>query len=164
MVENREIANVLDDLGNLLEIDGEGPFRIRAYRNAADSIRFFDPPIERMVAEGRDLTELDDVGSGIAARIEEIVARGADAFRRELEAKHGPGLLELLRIPGLGPKKVRALRDGLGVGSLDDLVAALDDGRILEVPGFGAKTAETLRRRVARLRGEGEGRPGVEPG
>lgn len=150
-MDNKEIAGVLDDIGNLLEIDDESPFRIRAYRNAADTIRFFDPPLSEMVARGDDLTELEGIGKAIAEKIVEIVKTGKLAFLQRLTEKSSPGLLDLLRIPGVGPKKVRVLREHLGILSIEDLRAAIDSGRISEVPGFGAKSLETLKRRLEKL-------------
>ena len=151
MIDNTTIADVLDDIGNLFEIEESGSFRVRAYRNAADFIRFFDPPLAEMVAAGENLSKLEGIGSGIAKRIGEIVADGPDAYRAKLEAEHGPGLLDLLRIPGLGPKRVKSLRDVLAIRSLDDLREALESGRLREVSGFGPKSVEQLRRRLERI-------------
>lgn len=162
-IANREIADALEDVARLLELDGEGPFRIRAYQNAADMIRFFNPPLAQMVADGDDLTKLEDVGKGIAAKIEEIVSGGLPRFRRDLAAKHGPGMLELLRIPGLGPKKVRSLRDELAVRSVEELGEALEAGRVASVSGFGPKSIELLRRRLAK-RAESERNSGGSSG
>ena len=144
-----EIAAILDSIADLLEIEEASGFRIRAYRNSADSIRFFDPPLAEMVAAGSDLTELQDVGPGIAKKIEQIVAEGPDAYRARLEAS-APGLLELLRVPGLGPKRVRNLRDALGIGSIEGLREAAEQGRLREVAGFGPKTEERILRRLQR--------------
>lgn len=148
MISNRDIAAALDGVAGLLEIDDASPFRVRAYRNAADSIRFFDPPIAEMVANGDDLTTLEDVGAGLAKAIAAIVTDGPEAYFASSSEPGSAGLLELLRIPGLGPKKVRALRDDAGVRSLDDLRAALDDGRLEGISGFGGKTLERLRARL----------------
>lgn len=146
--QNAAIADVLESIANLLEIDDESPFRIRAYRNAADTIRLLDPPLCAMVAAGERLTTVQDIGPAIAKKVEEIVRAGCAVYLEQLEAERSPGLLELLRIPGLGPKRVRALRDGLGISSIDDLRAAAEAGRLSEVPGFGAKTAERLLERL----------------
>jgi len=150
-IRNDEIADALDKIATLLEIDDASPFRIRAYKNAADSIRLLDPPLAEMVAEGKDLTELQDVGAGIAKKIEEIVALGHAAFVERLGKEGSPGIFDLLRIPGIGPKRVRALRDRLGVTSIESLKAAAQDGRLREVPGFGEKTQERILRRIARI-------------
>lgn len=150
-MENKEIAGVLDDIANLLEIDDESPFRIRAYRNASDTIRFFDPPLAEMVERGEDLTKLEGIGKAIAEKIVEIVQTGKLAFLQRLTEKSSPGLLDLLRIPGVGPKKVRLMREHLGILSIDDLRAAIESGKISEIPGFGAKSLETLRRRLGEV-------------
>lgn len=150
---NSDIADVLESIANLLEIEDASPFRIRAYRNASDAIRMLDPPLAEMVAAGEDLVRLQDIGPAIARKITEIVEIGHVAFLEKLTRERSPGLLELLRIPGLGPKRVRALRDGLGIGSLDDLEQAAEQGRLGDVPGFGAKTQERLLRRLRKMRG-----------
>jgi len=150
---NSDIAEVLESIANLLEIEDASPFRIRAYRNASDTIRMLDPPLAQMVAAGEDLARLPDIGPAIARKITEIVETGHVAYLEKLTKESSPGLLELLRIPGLGPKRVRALRDGLGIGSLADLERAAEEGRLGEVPGFGAKTQDRLLQRLRKMRG-----------
>ena len=152
-----DVARVLDSIADLLELDQASPFRVRAHRNAADSLRFLDPPLADLVAAGEDLTALQDVGAGIAKKIEEIVAKGADAYLAELDAG-APGLLELLRIPGIGPKRARDLR-ALGIASVDALREAAESGRLGEVPGFGPKTVERILRRLARSAEQGDAPP-----
>lgn len=146
--ENAAIADVLESVASLLEIDDESPFRIRAYRNAADTIRLLNPPLCAMVERGEDLTTVQDIGPALAKKVEEIVRAGCAAFLERLSTERSPGLLELLRIPGLGPKRVRALRDALGIQSIDDLRAAAESGRLSEAPGFGPRTAERLLERL----------------
>ncbi len=152
-VTNEQIAELLESAGKLLEIEDAGVFRIRAHVNAADTIRTMGKPLAERVAEGEDLTQLPDIGKGIAKKIEEIVAHGFDKSLAELAAGHPPGLLDLLKIPGLGPKRVRALRETLNVTSLESLLQAATDDRLKEVPGFGAKTQERVVRRARRLLG-----------
>ncbi len=152
-----DVARVLDSIADLLELDEASPFRIRAYRNAADSLRLLDPPLAEMVAAGGDLTALQDVGQGIAKKIEEIVSRGPAAYLAEFEAS-APGLLELLRIPGLGTKRVRALRATLGIASVEELREAAESGRLRAVAGFGPKSEESILRGLARAR-DGEDAP-----
>lgn len=148
--KNTEIAELLDAIASLLEIEGDPGFRVRAYRNAADTIRFFDPPLSAMVAAGDDLTKLDDIGKGIAKKIEEIVGTGYEVFRDNLE-RSAPEL-GLLRIPGLGPKKAGVLKRELGVTSVEELEQAAATGRLRVLAGFGEKTEESLLRRIRKLR------------
>ena len=119
-LSNKDIAGILDDIGSLLEVEDASPFRVRAYKNAADTIRFFDPPLAEMVTRDEDLTKLEGIGPAIAKKIEEIVQTGKLAYMDKLAAESSPGLLELLRLPGLGPKRVRALRDDLQVDRAGD--------------------------------------------
>ena len=151
---NDAIADLLDHLGTWQELQGAVPFKIFAYRNAAESLRSLDRPVAEMVRKGEDLTQIESVGKGIAKWIEEIVAEGAGPFRERFENEVGPGLFELLRIPGLGPKRVRVLRDQLGVRSPEDLRSACEAERVRKVEGFGEKTEERLLRRVRRFLGE----------
>ena len=160
MPSNEEIADLLESVADLLEIDQASPFRIRAYRNGADTVRYHEDPLEDLVRRGDDLTELQDVGKGLAKSIAEIVELGVAGFRVRMAETHAPGLLELLAIPGLGPKRVRMLRDELSVSSPAELKEALLAGRLREVRGFGAKSEERLLRRLERLEqqeGDGEG-------
>lgn len=162
-IDNEQIADILDDIGSLLEVDEASPFRIRAYRNAADSIRMLNPPLAEMVAEGKSLTELQDIGPAIAKKIEEIVRTGHLVYVDKLAQESGAGVLELLRIPGLGPKRVRLLRDELSVTSRSELREALESGRVRGLAGFGEKTEERLLRRL--VSGDGpRNEPGDNPG
>ncbi len=151
MPENKEIADVLESMADLLEIDEASPFRIRAYRNGADTIRYHDTPLEELVRKGANLTELQDVGKGLAKAIGEIVTLGIPGFRAQMAQTHPPGLLELLSLPGLGPKRVRMLKNELGVCGPLELKQALLDGRLREVRGFGAKSEERLLQRLERF-------------
>ena len=99
MVDNERIADALESVATILEVEGANPFRTRAYRNAADGIRYSNDPLAELVAEGKDLTELPDIGAGIAEKITEIVSMGPDAFLEKLALETGPGVLEMLRIP-----------------------------------------------------------------
>lgn len=150
-VTNEEIADLLESIARLMEIDEAGPFRVRAYRNGGDSVRMMGKPLAERLAAGEDLTELPDIGAGIAKKVGEIVALGHDGFLAQLASQYPPGLLDLLKISGLGPKRVRLLKDSLGVTSPRALLEAAEAGRLSEVPGFGPKTTESIVRRVKRL-------------
>ncbi len=151
---NDDVADVLDELALWQELEGAVPFKVLAYRNAAESLRDLGRPIDDLVAAGEDLTQLESIGKGMAARIEEILARGVERYREEFRASAGPGLFELLKIAGLGPKRIRTLRDELGVDSPEALRKAAEAGQLRELTGFGEKTEERLLRRVKRLLGE----------
>jgi len=144
-IQNTEIAALLEDVGRLLELDEASPFRIRAYKNAADTVRYLKPALEEMVQSGDDLTQLKDIGPAIALKIEEIVRTGHLEYLNKLAQGSPAGLLSLLQVSGLGPGRVRVLRDKLGVTSVEALRDALDSGRLQGIAGFGIKTEQTLR-------------------
>ncbi|HUK22135.1 MAG TPA: DNA polymerase/3'-5' exonuclease PolX [Gemmatimonadales bacterium] len=145
-VQNSEVARLFDEVGDLLEILGENPFRIRAYRNAARTVRDFPEGIAEVVRRGeRDLTELPSIGADMAEKIRTIVTTGELPLHKELCAKVPPGLLGLLRIPGLGPKRVKLLHSKLKITSAADLQKALDGGRVAKLKGFGPKTEQQMR-------------------
>ena len=143
-MDNPQIARVLEEVADILEIQGSNPFRIRAYRNAVRTVEAQAVPLRRMVEEKRPLTDLPGIGKEMAAHIEEMVETGTLGFRDELLAEVPRSLIELMRLPGLGPKKARKLWDDLKIGSVDELEAAAKAGRIAAVPGFGAKTQEKI--------------------
>jgi DNA polymerase (family 10) len=143
-VDNPQIARVFEEVADVLEIQGSNPFRIRAYRNAVRTVEGQATPLRRMVEEGRPLTELPGIGKEMAAHIKEMVETGTLGFRDELLAEVPRSLIELMRLPGLGPKKARKLWDDLQIGSVDALEEAAKAGRIAAVPGFGAKTQEKI--------------------
>ena len=143
-VHNADIANVFEEIADLLEIENANPFRVRAYRNAARQLQGMGVPAADMVAKGEDLTELPGIGDDLAAKIEEIVETGKCQFLEKLRQKTPPTITELLKIPGLGPKRVRALYHELDVHTLEQLARAARDGRIRKLPGFGEKTEQTI--------------------
>jgi len=149
-MQNAEIARLLGDVADLLEISAGNPFKVRAYRNAARTVADHPDPIAELVTGGEfDLTDLPGIGGGIAKEITALVETGTLPQRQQLIAAIPPGLLDLLRIPGLGPKRVKLFHDELKVNSVADLKAALDAGKIATLPGFGPKLLEKLREGVA---------------
>jgi len=156
-MQNAEIARLLTDVADLLEISAGNPFKVRAYRNAARTVADHPDPIAELVSGGAfDLTELPGIGGGIAKEITALVQTGTLPQRQQLVATVPPGLLELLRIPGLGPKRVKLFHDRLKVNSVADLKAALEAGKIAKLPGFGPKLLEKIREGVAGA-GTGDG-------
>src|SRR2546429_8557086 len=129
-MQNPDIARLFDEVADLLEIQGATPFRVRAYRNAARIVRDYPEPLADVVRSGeRDLTEIPGIGDDLAEKITAIVTTGELPLRKELAAQLPPGLLDLLRIPGLGPKRVKELHDKLHVTSATDLAQAVEAGR-----------------------------------
>jgi DNA polymerase (family X) len=145
---NADIAAVFGEIADLLEIRGDNPFRIRAYRNAARTIGEFRSDIKTLFDSGAELPKLPGVGADLAGKIHEIAASGSCALLNQLRHQFPAAISELLRIPGLGPKRVRLLYDELQVRTLDDLRKAAREGRIRDVPGFGEKMEGQILRAV----------------
>jgi DNA polymerase (family 10) len=149
-VHNTEIADIFEQLADLLEIRAENPFRVRAYRNAARVIRGHGRSLSELVEAGADLSELPGIGKDLAGKIATIVRKGSLPLLVQLRAKVPPALLAMTRVEGLGPKRARALYGALRIRSLEDLVRAARSGRIREITGFGAKTEKLIEQRAAR--------------
>ncbi len=137
---NPDIVHIFDEIADLLEIEDANPFRVRAYRNAARLLQGLSSDVKTMVEAGEDLTELPGIGDDLAKKIIEIVTTGHCSFLEKLEKQTPPALTELLKVPGLGPKRVKALWHELDVETVDQLTRAAREGRIRSVPGFGEKT------------------------
>ncbi|WP_456431213.1 DNA polymerase/3'-5' exonuclease PolX [Nitratifractor sp.] len=152
---NAEIARFFKELGDLLEIKGDNPFRIRAYRNAARTIETSGYDFTKLVKEGYDLSQLPDIGERIAKKIAEIVTTGKLSKLEEVKKEFPPHILDLLKIEGIGPKRARALYEQLGIGSLEDLKKAAEAHKIRELPGFDVKTEEKILKGVVLYKKEG---------
>ena len=150
-VHNTEIADMFEQLADLLEIREENPFRIRAYRNAARVIRGHARSMAELVDAGADLAELPGIGADLAGKIATIVHSGKLPLLDQLRAKVPRPLVEMTRIEGLGPKRAKALYRALRIRSLEDLQRAARSGRIREVKGFGARTEQLIGQRAARI-------------
>lgn len=144
-VANAIIAQKFDELADLLEIEGANPFRVRAYRNAARTIGALGKNVADMITAGDDLTDIPGIGKDLAQKIKDIVESGEFALLKETEQKHPPLLSELMKISGLGPKRVKILSDAFHLKSLADLSAAIDSGKILELRGFGKKMVSQIK-------------------
>jgi DNA polymerase (family 10) len=145
-MQNPDIAHLFDEVADLLEIQDANPFRVRAYRNAARTIRDYPEPLTDVVRAGaKDLTDIAGIGDDLAEKISEIVTTGELGLRQQLARKLPAGLLDLLRIPGLGPKRVKLLYKKLKVKSAGDLAKALDAGKVQKLKGFGPKMEEKMR-------------------
>ena len=149
-MQNAEIARLLGEVADLLEISAGNPFKVRAYRNAARTVADHPDPVAQLVKEEAfDLRDLPGIGGGIAKEITALLETGALPQRQQLVATIPPGLLDLLRIPGLGPKRVKLFHDELKVNSIADLQSALEAGKIAKLGGFGPKLLEKIREGVA---------------
>jgi DNA polymerase (family 10) len=143
-IGNADIARRFGEIADLLELEGGNDFRIRAYRNAADVVEDLQLDLAACIAEGRELPKLPGIGTDLAAKIDEICATGTCAALEELRLRFPPGITELLRVPGLGPKRVALLHEKLCIGSIEDLKRAARAGELRELPGFGEKTERRL--------------------
>ncbi|MDE3068851.1 MAG: DNA polymerase/3'-5' exonuclease PolX [Verrucomicrobiota bacterium] len=150
-MEKDKVAEILVEIGTLLELKGENPFKTRAYLNAARAVEGLSEPLNRIVAEDR-LGEIKGVGEGIAKKIKELVETGSLRYYEELKASIPPGLIAMLEIPGLGPKKIQALNAKLGVDSVEKLEAACRAGKVAALEGFGEKTQANLLEGIGRRR------------
>jgi DNA polymerase (family X) len=154
-MDNPEIARTLEEVADILEIQNANTFRIRAYRNAVRTVETVTVPLRRWVEERKALTDLPGIGKEMASHIQEMVETGTLGFRDELLAEVPRSLIELMRLPGLGPKKARRVWDELEIGSVDELEAAAKEGRIATLSGFGAKSQEKILAGIAEYRQQG---------
>lgn len=139
-VHNADIAALFEEIADRLEIQGANPFRIRAYRNAARTLGELPQEARALLEKGEDLTRLPGIGDDLAAKVSEIVTTGRCSLLQRLRRELPPAVTELLQIPGLGPKRVKALYHDLEVQTVEQLYRAARDGRIRALPGFGEKT------------------------
>ncbi|MCK6492034.1 MAG: DNA polymerase/3'-5' exonuclease PolX [Nitrospira sp.] len=153
-IHNADVAALLEEIAALLEIEGANPFRVRAYRFAARTLRDLTHDVAEMVAKGEDLTALPGIGEDLAGKIKDIVATGTTAVLEQERKKVPATLTELLHIPGLGPKRVQTLSQALKVRTLADLEQAAREGRIQALPGFGAITERRIREALTARTGE----------
>lgn len=155
-VHNADIAAAFDEIADLLEIKGENPFRVRAYRNAARTIGDMGAPLRDRVERGDDLTQIPGIGKDLAQKIGQMVITGRIAQLEELRAEMPAGLLAMLRLPGVGPKRVKTLFHELGIQDLAQLAAAAREGRIRTVKGFGAKIEAGILHALETRQSEGQ--------
>ena len=153
-IHNADIAEIFNKVADLLEILDENPFRVRAYRNAARAIGGLSQSVAAMVEEGKDLTELPGIGKDLAGKIGEIVKTGNLSQLQDLEDRIPPQLIRLMKIPGLGPKRVKALYDQLNITSLEDLKKSAEQGEIRKLKGFGEKTEAAILAEMGREKKE----------
>lgn len=150
IIENAEVARLFREMADLLELENANPFRVRAYRTASRTIEELPEPVVDIARREEDgLSDLPGIGADLADKIREMIRHGSfDALER-FRRKVPPGLLGLIRIRGLGPKRARVLRKALKIESVEDLKWALIAGRVSKVPGFGSLSEEKLKRELA---------------
>src|SRR5690349_2944227 len=145
-MENLAVARVLAEIGDLLEIKNENPFKIRAYRNAAETVLHHPERVAGLTAA--DLVQLPGIGKDLAAKIAELTGTGAIKYHQELLEEFPPTILDLLHLQGVGPKTVALLYHHLGIQTLDQLEAAARDGRIRALKGMGSKKEAFILRAI----------------
>ena len=153
-VHNADISEIFNEVADLMEILEENPFRVRAYRNAARTIGDLSQSVALMVEQSKDMTELPGIGKDLARKIEEIAKTGTLSQLQDLGDRIPPQLRRLMKIQGLGPKRVKALYDKLGITDLEDLKKAGEEGRIKELKGFGEKIEKMILEEIGREKKE----------
>lgn len=154
-IHNTDIAVAFDEIADLLEIKGDNPFRIRAYRNAARVVGDLGEELQAKVEKGEDLTQIAGIGKDLAAKIGQIVITGRIAYLEELRQEMPAGLIDMLRLPGLGPKRVKILYDDLKIQGLEQLAAAAKAGKIQALKGFGDKIVAGILKAIETRQTEG---------
>jgi DNA polymerase (family 10) len=150
-VDKGQIIEILNEVAVLLELKGENVFKSRAYTTAARSLELLDEPLENLIAEDR-LQAVKGIGEALGKKIKEWVTTGHLKYYEELRASVPDGVLAMLRIPGLGPKKVKVLHEQLGITSIEQLERACREGKVALLPGFGEKTQANICDGIARRR------------
>jgi len=150
-MDKDKVAEILVEIGTLLELKGENPFKTRAYANAARTIESLNEPLAKLVAEKR-LGEIKGIGEALEKKITELVETGKLKYYDELKTSIPPGLIEMLEISGLGPKKIQALNQKLGIDSIEKLEMACKKGQVAELDGFGEKTQANILEGIERRR------------
>jgi DNA polymerase (family 10) len=151
-MDNATMARLLDETADLLEIDGGDSFRIRSYRRAAEAAQQTTVDLVEAAPDTARLLEIPGIGKGMAAHLQAIAATGTLPLRVELLARYGAGILELLKLPGMGPKTVALLWDAAKIASVDQLAEAIDAGRLAGLPRMGDKQIEKLRKGIEEYR------------
>src|SRR5262249_28088559 len=131
-MDQNQVAAILSEIGTLLELQGENAFRCNAYHNAARAIQQLETPLSELVTADK-LRTVPGIGETLREKITALVTTGKLKFYDDLRAKTPPGLFQMLRIPGMGPKKVKALHEQLGIDSLEKLKGACDSGEVAKL-------------------------------
>jgi len=147
-MDNRSIAQLFSETADLLEISAGDPFRIRSYRRAAEAVESSTVQLSEIAGDIKKLLEIPGIGKGMAANIQEIEKAGTLPLREELLTKYKPGMLDLLKLPGMGPKSVLLFWEALQIASISDLEAAIAAGKLESLPRMGAKQIEKLKKGI----------------
>jgi DNA polymerase (family 10) len=147
-MDNRTIALLLSETADLLEISAADPFRIRSYRRAAEAVESSTIPLDEIADDTKKLLAIPGIGKGMVANIQQMQATGKLPLREELLLQYRPTMLDLLKLPGMGPKSVALMWDVLRIGSIEELEAAIAAGKLNDLPRFGAKQIEKLRKGI----------------
>jgi DNA polymerase (family 10) len=150
-MDKKQVIQILEEIGVLLELKGENQFKTRAYANAARALEGVTEDIAELIAANR-LREVRGIGEAIGAKITEVVQTGRLKYYDDLRSSFPPTLLELLRIPGLGAKKAKKLFEELGITSIAELEKACQQNRLVDVPGFGKKSQEKFLEGIRQVR------------
>ena len=145
---NAEIARVFNEIADLLEMKGENQFKIRAYRQAALTIKKLPSDVEQMVRNGEKLEEIPGVGEAIAKKIQDLVNTGHIKLHDDLRAEFPQGILDILAIPGIGPKTAMRFYIELGVKSVAELEQAIKEGRVASMQRMGEKAAQRILKEI----------------
>ena len=156
---NSEIAETFETIASLLQVKGEKSFTVRAYQRAARTIERLPRDVDGMARGGEDLTAIPGIGKAISAKIIELSETGRMDYFERLRTEFPAGVLDLIQIPGLGPKTVQRLWKELDVTTVDALEAAVDDGRVASLPRMGKKSAENIRRAISFARSKTDRAP-----
>ncbi len=154
-MKNFEVAFIFYDIADILEIKGENFFKIRAYRKAAHTIENLPMDVEDLAGESR-LQEIEGIGKALEEKIREIINTGTCRYYEELKKDFPRGLVEMLKIPGLGAKKIKVIYDNLGISSIEELEKAARAHKIRELPGMGVKTEQSILKGIQTLKGQGD--------
>ncbi|MFO7975777.1 MAG: DNA polymerase/3'-5' exonuclease PolX [Candidatus Hydrogenedentota bacterium] len=152
-MENAQIARIFDEIADLLELKGGNAFRVRAYQNAARTVRNLSERLEELVKNGEDLSKIPNLGESTAQKIAEIVQTGTCERLKELRQEVPSELTELMKVPQLGPRKAMELHKELNIDSLADLKKACEDHRLRDLKGYGPKTEENILKGLDMLKG-----------
>jgi DNA polymerase (family 10) len=147
-VDNPTIARLLSETADLMSIDGADTFRILSYRRAAEAVEQTTVDLRAVVADTERLLEIPGIGKSMAANIQSIAATGSLSQRDQLVAKYGTGILDLMKLPGMGPKTIALFWSAAQITSIDQLAEAIDDGRLAKLPRMGAKQLEKLKKGI----------------
>ncbi|MBM3333124.1 hypothetical protein FJY63_00520, partial [Candidatus Sumerlaeota bacterium] len=147
-MDKRQVARTLEAIADMMEIRGENPFKCNAHRNAARTIDALEEPLELLIESGR-LTQIKGIGESLAQKIVEMVKTGRSSIYEQLRSEIPDGVIAMLSLSGVGPKKAKALWEHLGIKSIGELEYACMENRLITLAGFGEKTQEKILKAIA---------------